>query len=244
MFIKLTKLDGSPLWLNASFVVTIEPRRGGGSVVVPIGDGFDYDVKESPERVLWLLGDPAGKAEPRQQEPRQKAEPAPEVIEAVKALAEATATGEAGGTGETSETGGTSGTGETTAEVIAVPPTSDGLAPTPADVSPEDEPAEPVPEEKPVKRGRGRTRKTAAAKAQPEADKKGADEPKPDKPAKRAEELTDDEIGRLRKLAPRSLRKFANTLSSQFGVADAEAAVKLLVARDLLQVEQERIIWK
>ena len=33
MFIKLTRKDGSPIWLNASFVVTVEPLRGGGSVV-------------------------------------------------------------------------------------------------------------------------------------------------------------------------------------------------------------------
>ena len=47
-FVRLTRLDGSPIWLNASFVVTVEPRKGGGSVVVPIGDGLDYDVKEPP----------------------------------------------------------------------------------------------------------------------------------------------------------------------------------------------------
>ena len=54
MYIKLTRLDNTPIWINASFVVTIEPRKGGGSVVVPIGDGLDYDVKETPEAVLSL----------------------------------------------------------------------------------------------------------------------------------------------------------------------------------------------
>lgn len=57
MFIKLTKLDGAPIWINAAFVVTVEPRKGGGAVVVPIGDGLDYDVRESPEAVLSMLGD-------------------------------------------------------------------------------------------------------------------------------------------------------------------------------------------
>ena len=54
-FVRLTRLDGSPIWLNASFVVTVEPRKGGGSVVVPIGDGLDYDVRETPEAVLSYL---------------------------------------------------------------------------------------------------------------------------------------------------------------------------------------------
>ena len=55
MFIRLTRTDGQPIWINASFVVTVEPARSGGSVVVPIGDGLDYDVKETPETVLALL---------------------------------------------------------------------------------------------------------------------------------------------------------------------------------------------
>ena len=61
MFVKLTRFDNTPVWLNASFVVTVEPRKGGvGSVVVPIGDGLDYDVREQPEAVLALLdGAPA-----------------------------------------------------------------------------------------------------------------------------------------------------------------------------------------
>lgn len=55
MYLKLTRLDNSPIWINAAFIVTIEPRKGGGATVVPVGDGLDYDVKESPETVLALL---------------------------------------------------------------------------------------------------------------------------------------------------------------------------------------------
>ena len=54
MFIKLTRIDGSPVWINASFVVTVEPAHG-GSLVVPVGDGLDYDVRETPEEVLSML---------------------------------------------------------------------------------------------------------------------------------------------------------------------------------------------
>lgn len=66
MFIKLTRLDNRPVWLNAAFVVTVEPRRdGNGAVVVPIGDGLDYDVRERPEEVLRMLdGCPAPKVVP------------------------------------------------------------------------------------------------------------------------------------------------------------------------------------
>ena len=56
MYIKLTRFDNRPVWLNAAFVVTVEPRKdGSGAVVVPIGDGLDYDVRESPEDVLRML---------------------------------------------------------------------------------------------------------------------------------------------------------------------------------------------
>ena len=65
MFIQLTRTDGVPVWLNACFVVTIEPARGGGSIVVPIGDGLDYEVREPPEKVLSMLeGAPSPKVVP------------------------------------------------------------------------------------------------------------------------------------------------------------------------------------
>ena len=57
MFIQLTRTDGLPIWINAAFVVTVEPLRNGGAIVVPIGDGLDYEVRESPESVLALLKD-------------------------------------------------------------------------------------------------------------------------------------------------------------------------------------------
>ena len=52
MFVKFTRKDGSPIWLNASFVVTVEPVKGGGSIVVPVGDGLDYEVREGVEQVV------------------------------------------------------------------------------------------------------------------------------------------------------------------------------------------------
>lgn len=97
MYIKLTRFDNTPIWINGSFVVTVEPRRqGSGAIVVPIGDGLDYDVRESPEEVLRLLEgapvapvvpvpvsdcltktpeDVSPEAEPVRNEPLAKAEP-------------------------------------------------------------------------------------------------------------------------------------------------------------------------
>ncbi|MBQ6327455.1 MAG: hypothetical protein IJI35_00440 [Kiritimatiellae bacterium] len=186
MFIKLTRLDGSPIWINAAFVVTVEPRKGGGAVVVPIGDGLDYDVLESPEAVLTRLGDAPAAA------------------------------------------------------VVPVP-ASDALAPTPADVSPEPEPAPPTKEEKPA-------RKAPRQKAKPPSSKTAA----PAKPAARVKaqpkppvsDLTDDDLERLRRMAPGSVKKLQNTLATQFNVADAEKVMKTLAEHGVLEVGGNRVIWQ
>ena len=192
MYIKLTRLDNSPLWLNAAFVVTIEPRKGGGATVVPIGDGLDYDVKESPETVLALLD------------------------------------------------------GAPTPAVVPVP-TSDALTPTPDDVSPEtdaqlvaearqsaaaQEPAaaEPPAEEKPAKR----TRKTASTTAK---------KPRVSRKKKPALPLEAEDVERLSRMRPKSLKKLQNTLQSQFKIEDAASAVEALAANGVFTLEQERVIW-
>ena len=186
MFIKLKRLDGSPIWINAAFVVTVEPRKGGGAVVVPIGDGLDYEVRESPEAVLAMLGDvPA-------------------------------------------------------ASVVPVP-VSDALTPTPADVSPEPEPAPPTKEEKPA-------RKAPRQKAKPPSSKTAAAA----KPAARVKaqtkppvsDLTDDDLERLRRMAPGSVKKLQNTLVTQFNVADAEKVMKSLAERGVLEVGGNRVVWQ
>ena len=63
MFIKLIRTDGRPIWINPEFIVTVENRKDGGAIVVPAGDGLDYDVKESSEMVMRLCGgDPPAEA--------------------------------------------------------------------------------------------------------------------------------------------------------------------------------------
>ena len=204
MYIKLTRFDNRPVWLNASFVVTVEPRRdGNGAVVVPIGDGLDYDVRESPEDVLRML----------------EGCPAPQVVPV---------------------------------------PVSDCLTKTPADVSPEPErkPPEPVkpvdPERKPdavatpVREGADGTvaevpeakpaKKPARAK-KPAAAKKA-------KPAKKPVlELSDEEVTRLGKLAPKSIAKLKNTLSTQFRVADVSETVAALEAKGVIKLDGNHVSW-
>ena len=199
MYIKLTRFDNRPVWLNAAFVVTVEPRRdGNGSVVVPIGDGLDYDVRESPEDVLRML----------------EGCPAPQVVPV---------------------------------------PVSDCLTKTPADVSPEPERKSPeegpreesavtapvredadgtvaeVPAAKPAKRP-ARTKKPAAAKKA--------------KPAKKPVlELSDEEVARLGKLAPKSIAKLKNTLSTQFRVADVSETVAALEAKGVIKLDGNHVNW-
>ena len=200
MYIKLTRFDNRPVWLNAAFVVTVEPRRdGSGAVVVPIGDGLDYDVRESPEEVLRML----------------EGCPAPQVVPV---------------------------------------PVSDCLTKTPADVSPEPErkPVEPVRQEKEAEKPvEGRAEAPAVMPAAPA--EKPAKKPvrakkpaaaKKAKPAKKPVlELTDEEVARLGKLAPKSIAKLKNTLSTQFRVADVSETVAALEAKGVIKLDGNHVNW-
>ena len=191
-FIRLTRPDGRPIWLNASFIVTVEPRRDGGSVVVPVGDGLDYDVRETPEAVLAYLD----------------GAPVPEVVPV---------------------------------------PTSDALTPTPDDVSPEggdDDAKKEEPEaERPARKTTRKTtkRKSAAAEKPEKAENPPAFEQPPASPAA---DLLDDEISRLRKMAPRTVKKLQNTLMTQFKSVNAEAALATLVSRGVVVVDGTRVNWQ
>ena len=189
MYIKLTRFDNRPVWVNAAFVVTVEPRRdGNGAVVVPIGDGLDYDVRESPEDVLRML----------------EGCPAPKVVPV---------------------------------------PVSDCLTKTPADVSPEPErrAPEPVAEEKPVE-AKEEEPAEKPAKKPPRAKKPAA--VKKAKPAKKPVlELSDEEVARLGKLAPKSIAKLKNTLSTQFRVADVSETVAALEAKGVIKLDGNHVTW-
>ena len=57
MFVRFTKKDGTLVWLNANLIVTIEAVRNGGAIVVPVGDGLDYEVRESVETIIPMIED-------------------------------------------------------------------------------------------------------------------------------------------------------------------------------------------
>lgn len=193
MYIKLTRFDNRPVWLNAAFVVTVEPRRdGSGAVVVPIGDGLDYDVRESPEEVLRML----------------EGCPAPQVVPV---------------------------------------PVSDCLTKTPADVSPEPERKPPEPERQEKEIAKPIEEKPGEPEAKPVKKPARAKKPAAAKKAKPAKEpvleLSDDEVTRLGKLAPKSIAKLKNTLSTQFRVADVSETVAALEAKGVIKIDGNHVSW-
>lgn len=311
MFIRLTRLDNSPIWLNASFIVTVEPRRGGGTIVVPIGDGLDYEVREKAEAVLALLSDAPVPAvvpvpvsdcltqTPDDVSPDPERSPEPEIPPRGGRPADekqreadskpcpprgATSRADRGGRGAAALPGAAiASTDQVAAEKPIATPTAKATDETaPAEVASEETPsAEPSAEpEKPARKTRKTaTKKTTAAKPRKRTTKKAAAaeedalaEPQPEPPAAESAKpvedgdqsaaakprrsardfakpevsdfpLSDDQIERLRKMMPKSVRKLSNTLVAQFKVKEPEAAIKGLEDRGVLRLEFNHVVW-
>ena len=81
--------------------------------------------------------------------------------------------------------------------------------------------------------------KASAGAAKPSAQKK-----QPASAPKKASALGDEEIERLRRLMPGSLKKLQNTLVNQFNVADADAAIRSLSERGVLEIAGSRVVWR
>jgi len=235
MFVRLTKKDGTPIWLNANLIVTVEAVRNGGSIVVPVGDGLDYEVRESVERVIPMVEE-AQDGSPVLPIPSTDAlVPSPEPVPELEAAPEAAS-----------------------APAPEEPPAKpDFVAPADAPETSEAEAAnavaavasikaamEPPAEEKPSKR-------TRKAKAKPAPPGKSATEGERKLPARRRAsarrtplELSAEQIDRLRSMAPRTIKKILNTLKAQFKVSDAEMTVKALVENGIISVDDhERATW-
>lgn len=56
-------------------------------------------------------------------------------------------------------------------------------------------------------------------------------------------EMDAGELDRLRKLAPKSLKKLGNTISTQFKVSNADETIELLKDLGVIELEGERVIW-
>ena len=210
MYIKLTRANGDPIWINASFIVTIEPNtRSGGSIVVPIGDGLDYEVKESPDTVLSMLD------------------------------------------------------GTIPPAIIPVP-TSDALK---KKSIPENQPRdlteitdnkdienaitveELVEEPKPAKKSTKRTKAKATKKEETQSEstetatvkKKTATKARTKKKAPLT--LDVNELERLRKLAPKTLKKLHNTIATQFKTVDPLKTIESLKEHEIINLDGDHIIW-
>lgn len=219
MFIRLTKKDGTFVWLNTEYIVTVEPVRTGGTIVVPVGDGLDYEVRESAETIISLVeGTPvaeiaAAVAETPEEAPAE-ATPDPEAAPAEVPVFEQTEVE-------------VKSEAESAAAVAAV------IQLTPPEAPAEGKPAKrsrktkgrPVPAGTPATEGERKVVRHRAARKTPL-------------------ELTEDQLARIRAMAPRSVKRLSNTLSSQFDVIEPETVIRSLVEHDIITVdEQSHITW-
>ena len=230
MFIRLTRLDGSSIWLNAAYIVTVEPRRDGGSIVVPIGDGLDYDVKESAESVIKMLGElSTPSALPVQSEPAAE-EKKPTRRKTTRKTAKSEPTEPPPEATPPEATTEAAVKTEETVEAPAVKPTR---KPRTTRRTKKTEPPEPAQESEPA----------PAPASEPASEPEPA--PMPETAFVTAPEptLTPEQVERLRRMAPRSVTKLRNTLAAQFKITDAESAVRALAAQGVLMLDHDRVLW-
>jgi len=198
MFIKLTRTDGRPIWINPEFIVTVENRKDGGAIVVPAGDGLDYDVKESSDAVMRLCGgEPPPEAPVPEPPPPDPNEALPIVNAPDLPVDQAEAT------------------------VQALREKVKRLRETAAAKKP-DEKAAPSAEPPPAEA--------------PEAEPKPAAKPRKRTSRKKpAIDLTDEQMERLKKMAPGSRQKLLNTLA-HLKVPNAEATAVALLAHKVIEM--------
>ena len=246
MFIKLTRIDGQDVWFNSQYVVTVEPRKGSGALVVPLGDGIDYEVRESPEMIVAALG----------------GDLAPGKVKRPPSVAPV-------GTKPPSVAPANKGDKPSAAVPEAAPELPDfrinsAATPVPFELRNVPEAAEaaavpPPPAKKTVRRKRT-TAKMAAADELPSAAKKKevpVEAPAEEAPKKKTVRkaatrkpklpplpLTDEQLVRLQKMAPGNAKRLANTLKAQFALEEAEPVIAALQAHGVITVnEQGRISW-
>ena len=130
MFIKLTKTDGSPIWLNPDFIVRIEPWKK-GSAVAAAGDG-DFEVMEDPRAIFTLAG--GTPATPMKGEPATPVEDEPPKHKArARRKAEMSSPAEAAETPKTEEASAPPPAPEPAPAPAPVPEPADNLFPDPPD---------------------------------------------------------------------------------------------------------------
>ena len=222
MFIKLTRLNGAPIWINGAYVVTVEKGRQVGSVVVPIGDGLDYDVKETPEQILEMID---GKVPAVVPVPASDAltlgETGAAVLEAAKDVEAAKVEPVKSAAVE--------------AKVEKVEPVKSAAEAAEESAAVAVEAVKAVETAKTVKK-----RSTVAKRAV-----KSSAKAKTSRAKKPALDLDEKQIERLIKQKPGTKKRLINTLESQFKTASSEATVAALIAHGVVKMdENEKIDWQ
>lgn len=218
MFVQFTKKDGMPVWINANFVVTVESVRTGGAIVVPVGDGLDYEVREEPEKVVETVtqaqgavavvpvpnADPLGGAKKKRTTRKTAAKTPEDGKDAPPAEEKPAAKAEQ--------------KRRTKKEDVPAQPPAASASATPAASAPAAPAAQDI-------------------SAAPSADAQDIFRPP-------ALDLNTEALDRLRTMAPRSVKKVVNTLKAQFDVKDPEATVSALAANGLIEIgEHNRVTW-
>lgn len=244
MFIKLTRIDGQDVWFNSQYVVTVEPRKGSGALVVPLGDGIDYEVRESPEMIVAALGGDLAPGKAKRPPPvvPVAAKP-PSVAPTDKVVQPSAAVSEAAP--ELPDFRINSAATPVPFELRNVPEAAESAA------------VPPPPAKKTVRRKRT-TAKTAADELPSAAKKEASAETPAEAPPKKKTvrkaatrkpklppmPLTDEQLVRLQKMAPGNAKRLANTLKAQFALEETEPVVAALQAHGVITVnEQGRISW-
>ena len=221
MFIKLTRLNGAPIWINGAYVVTVEKGRQVGSVVVPIGDGLDYDVKETPEQILEMIDGKVEAVVPvAASDALTLGETGAAVLEAAKEA-------------EAAQAEGAKESAAVEAKVEAVEPVKSAAEEA------EESAAVAVEAVKAVETAKKVARRSTVAKRAVKATKA-----KTTRAKKPALDLDEKQIERLIKQKPRTKKRLINTLDSQFKTASSEDTVAALIAHGVMKMdENEKIDW-
>ena len=224
MFIKLTRLNGAPIWINGAYVVTVEKGRQVGAVVVPIGDGLDYDVKETPEQILAMIDGKVEKVVP------VPASDALTLGETGAAVLEAAAAKEA--------------------EAAKAEPVKSAAVEAKVEVGEPVKSAAEIAEEsaavaveavKAVETAKTAKKRSTVAKRAVKSSTKA----KTSRAKKPVLDLDEKQIERLIKQKPGTKKRLINTLESQFKTASSEATVAALIAHGVVKMdENEKIDWQ
>ena len=238
MFIKLTRTDGTPVWLNPEFIVRIEPWKK-GSAVAAAGDG-DFEVMEDPRAILAMAGGVRVGAAGGSRGARPATGETPVVPESRqdggsphgRARTPCAPSGEGGAGDANVGASGTAATGKTPVVPVAVAQEHDPPATDETPVVP-------------VRKTRSRKKAVAEPAPTPEPVPEPTPEPAPE-PANDLFPEAPDEVAIaaaiLKKNRCRSRKRIENTIKSmnpKMSMADARAMLQQMEARGFVLIDAQ-----